>query len=105
MTHSTPLMINILIHHFTSSAPYSGCSLAHANSPVVLETTGRLLSEGMLAEDTSRNSGLTTTARANAFLYHILDLPFPEPKWLMPAALTSQNRSTAGSDRTTGEDQ
>ena len=76
----TPYELEILMHYHTSSSAFP-----RHHAPAFISTVNAL--EGMnLLQPTGEHLCFVTTARAIAYIDHILNLPLPEQKWVMPEA-------------------
>lgn len=76
-----PLNLMMLLHHHTTPTPYAQDNPLHAASPAVREGREMLLEEGMIKPD---GDLYITTERGAAFIDHLMTVPFPVSRWVIP---------------------
>jgi hypothetical protein len=74
----SPSNLELLLHCYYSRTPHE-----RLHAPAIQEGIQYLLQEGMIEPGTVPDS-YGATAKAEAFIEHLLAVPFPEAKWIVP---------------------
>jgi hypothetical protein len=76
----TPSNLEFLLHCYYSPEPHD-----RVKAPAIEEARSYLLEQEMIQTTTS-NFVYNVTPRGEAYIKYILEVPFPERCWVMPAA-------------------
>jgi len=82
----TPLQITMMIHYHAINEPYAMRQPEHANSPAVREQTQDLADAGLIEPSTRSDSGWRSTAKGQAYIEALCNLPLPVCKWVVPCS-------------------
>lgn len=80
----TSLHWRLLLHYYAIAEPYAARDEAHANSPTTRSFTEQLVEWDLIVIVPTSGSGYRATARGEALVDFICNLPLPEQIWRMP---------------------
>ena len=79
----SPSNLELLLHYFHSAQPHP-----RVDAPAIQSGIAYLLMEDMIVARGESFSGeprrYQTTDKADAYIQHLLEIPFPEAKWVIP---------------------
>lgn len=75
----TPCNLELLLHCYYSPEPHD-----RLWAPAIKEGVEYLLREGMISA-TEQVGRYKTTDKAEAFIKHLMAVPFPQAKWIVPS--------------------
>lgn len=77
----SPLMIDMLLHYYTTPTEYRDGDLS---APAVREAIEWFKDNGMLEVVMGKSATYGVTPKAVAWIEHVCSLPLPKQVWVMP---------------------
>lgn len=81
----SPSNLELLLHCYYSTGPHP-----RAEAPAIREGTEYLAKNGMIEK---RHDLWRTTEKGEAYIAHLMQVPFPEARWVIPATPNTEGES------------
>ena len=76
--HRSPLLIDVMLYHYSSPVPY------HTDSSAYQAAMNDLQSEGLLTCDDNDPNLIRSTEKGRMWVQMIVSTPLPDPAWIHP---------------------